>query len=58
MEIFPDYYYVPIIATTAHAMVDVSDISLQEGMNDYITNPINVSKIKSVLDLFLGSNKY
>ena len=40
----------PIIAMTAHAMVDDRDKCLEYGMNDHITKPIEVEKFFATLD--------
>ena len=42
--------YLPIIAMTAHAMVDDRDKCLEYGMNDHITKPIEVEKFFTTLD--------
>ncbi len=47
----------PIVAMTAHAMVGDKEVSLQAGMNDHITKPINIGKIKSVFDHFCRSDQ-
>ncbi len=47
---------VPIIAMTAHAMVGDKEKSLEAGMNDHITKPLNVDELYNVL-AFWGSIK-
>lgn len=42
----------PIVAMTANAMVGDREISLEAGMNDHITKPVNLKKIQSVLQQF------
>jgi CheY-like chemotaxis protein len=39
----------PIIALTAHAMVDSRDASLDAGMNDQLTKPLTMSALTSML---------
>ncbi len=45
---------VPIIAMTAHAMTGDKEKSLQAGMNDHITKPLNIDELYNVL-LFWGT---
>jgi CheY-like chemotaxis protein len=43
---------VPIIAMTAHAASDIRDISIEAGMNGYITKPVDITKINKVMYKF------
>lgn len=43
----------PIIAVTADAMKGAKEKCLNSGMNDYISKPINIDKLQSVLALWL-----
>ncbi len=45
---------IPIIAMTAHAMTGDKEKSLQAGMNDHITKPLNIDELYNVL-LFWGT---
>ncbi len=45
---------VPIIAMTAHAMTGDREKSIQAGMNDHITKPINIEELYNVL-VFWGT---
>ncbi len=47
------YAQLPIIAMSAHAMVGVKEMSLERGMNDHITKPIDVSMLRQVLQFWI-----
>jgi len=44
---------IPIIAMTAYAMHENRDKCIQAGMDDYISKPIDIDKLYSILDAFL-----
>jgi PAS domain S-box-containing protein len=44
---------VPVIAMTAHAMDGDRDLCLQAGMDDYLSKPVNIDKLYSVLQYWL-----
>ena len=46
----PEYAELPIIAMTAHAMTGDREISLDSGMNDHITKPIDPELLYAVLE--------
>ena len=49
----------PIVAMTAHAMAEHRENSLQAGMDDHMTKPINVGDLQRMLDLWSRqSNSY
>ena len=50
----PKHTYLPILAMTAHAMASDRELSLQAGMNDHITKPINVPELFSALTKWLS----
>jgi len=43
----------PVIAMTAHALTDVRKEAFDAGMNDYITKPINILKLKEIIETTL-----
>lgn len=48
---------IPIIALTASAMNSDKDLCLQAGMNDYLTKPVDVSRIHSALQKWIPQKK-
>ncbi|NER06367.1 MAG: response regulator, partial [Okeania sp. SIO3C4] len=48
---FPDSHKPYIIAMTANAMPEDRQICLDSGMNDYISKPVKIDQLKSVLPL-------
>ncbi len=46
---------VPIIAMTAHAVTEIRERCLREGMQDYLTKPINPERLYDTLAHWLGS---
>ncbi|GBU20918.1 histidine kinase [Fibrobacteres bacterium R8-0-B4] len=49
-----DYYRkLPIIALTANAVSGAREMFLSEGLNDFISKPIDISKLKAVLDKWI-----
>ncbi|MGY0217333.1 transporter substrate-binding domain-containing protein [Endozoicomonadaceae bacterium StTr2] len=54
MEAFRE---LPIIAMTAHAMSGDREKSLEAGMNDHITKPLDPDQLEKVLRTWLGGNQ-
>ena len=48
------YDQMPIVAMSAHAMEGDREISLQNGMDDHITKPIDPSLLYTTLNYWLG----
>ncbi|MDR2592659.1 MAG: response regulator [Chitinispirillales bacterium] len=49
-----DYYRkLPIIALTANAVSGAREMFLSEGLNDFISKPIDISKLKAVLEKWI-----
>ncbi|MCL1957610.1 MAG: response regulator, partial [Fibromonadales bacterium] len=55
----PGEYFsnLPIIALTANVMPGMRNMFLQNGMNDLLTKPIELSKLNDILDKWLPSSK-
>ncbi|MDI1292621.1 MAG: response regulator [Methylobacter sp.] len=51
----PRFAQLPVIAMTAHAMVEDREKSLAAGMNDHITKPINPRNLAATLQRWLGT---
>jgi two-component system sensor histidine kinase/response regulator len=50
----PRFDKVPVIAMTAHALAEIRERCLREGMQDYITKPVAPEKLHSTLARWLG----
>lgn len=50
----PRYQHVPIIAITAKAMKQDRDICLQAGASDYISKPLNLNQLLSLMRVWLA----
>lgn len=48
---------IPIIALTAHVLIEDRNKSLELGCNDFETKPINFSQLVLKIDTLLGKNK-
>ncbi|PHV06007.1 hybrid sensor histidine kinase/response regulator [Janthinobacterium sp. BJB412] len=46
----------PVIAMTAHALADVRERCLEEGMQDYITKPVDPEQLFATLSRWLGGD--
>jgi two-component system sensor histidine kinase/response regulator len=44
----------PIVALTANAMMGTLERCLEAGMEDYLTKPLDISRLQDVLDRFMG----
>jgi len=45
----------PIVALTANAMMGTLERCLDAGMDDYLTKPLDISRLQNVLDRFMGN---
>jgi CheY-like chemotaxis protein/nitrogen-specific signal transduction histidine kinase len=54
-----DEYYrqVPIIALTANALVGMKEMFLSNGFNDYLSKPIEISKLDNILAAWIPAEK-
>jgi CheY-like chemotaxis protein len=48
---------VPIIALTANAVVGMREMFLENGFNDFLAKPIDVSKLDEILDRWISKEK-
>jgi two-component system sensor histidine kinase/response regulator len=48
--------HTPIVALTANAMMGTLERCLEAGMDDYLTKPLDISRLQDALDRFIGSN--
>jgi CheY-like chemotaxis protein len=46
--------HTPIVALTANAMMGQLERCLEAGMDDYLTKPLDISRLQDVLDRFIG----
>jgi len=51
-----DKDHVPIIAITANALKGDREMFLSKGLDEYITKPIKLNKLKEILEKFWGKN--
>lgn len=54
MELEHNRTPMPIVALTANAMKEHRDMCLSAGMNDYLTKPVTVEKLKQVLQKWIN----
>ncbi|HEX5278011.1 MAG TPA: response regulator [Fluviicoccus sp.] len=45
---------VPIVALTAHALADETELMLREGMNDYLTKPLQEEQLVHIIQRWTG----
>jgi CheY-like chemotaxis protein len=59
IRILKGYYYqnLPIIALTANAIIGMKEMFLSHGFNDYLSKPIEVSKLDNILASWLPREK-
>jgi two-component system, sensor histidine kinase and response regulator len=50
----PRFDRVPVVAMTAHALAEIRERCLSEGMQDYITKPVEPEKLYATLARWLG----
>ena len=52
-----DNYKIPIIALTANSIAGDKEKYLAQGMDDYLSKPINVGKLKELISIYLLSDE-
>ena len=52
-----DNYKIPIIALTANSIAGDEEKYLAQGMNNYLSKPINVTKLKELISIYLFSDE-
>jgi len=53
----PYYSNLTIIALTAHTAAGMKEMFLQNGFNDYISKPINIGELNSILEKWIPKEK-
>jgi CheY-like chemotaxis protein len=48
---------VPVIALTANAVVGMKEMFIENGFNDFLSKPIDVSKMDEILDRWIAKEK-
>jgi signal transduction histidine kinase/CheY-like chemotaxis protein len=51
------FHTVPIVALTANAVVGMREMFIENGFNDFISKPIDVSKLDEILDRWIPEEK-
>lgn len=54
IRLMPAYQSLPIIALTAKAMKDDRDNCMEAGASDYISKPVNIEQLSSVIQVWLN----
>jgi PAS domain S-box-containing protein len=47
--------HIPIVGVTAHALKEFRDKSLNAGMNDYVSKPVDFSELTAIINRLVGS---
>ena len=53
-----ELYYIPIVALTANSIAGDKERYLSQGMDDYLSKPIEFSKLVSILKKYLQNNSF
>jgi len=52
-----NYRQIPIIALTANAIVGMKEMFIENGFNDFLAKPIDISKLDEILDCWIPEEK-
>jgi signal transduction histidine kinase/CheY-like chemotaxis protein len=53
-----DYYkQLPVIALTANAITGMKEMFLEQGFNDYLSKPIEISKLDQIMEAWIPADK-
>ena len=54
---YAEYRHIPIVAMTAHAMEGDREKYLELGMDDYLSKPVTMDALRSVLNKWLQNER-
>jgi signal transduction histidine kinase/CheY-like chemotaxis protein/HPt (histidine-containing phosphotransfer) domain-containing protein len=52
-----DYRQIPIVALTANAIMGMKEMFIENGFNDFLAKPIDISKLDEILDRWIPEEK-
>ena len=51
-----DYHIPPVVALTANAITGAREMYLQEGFDEYLSKPINMSELNRIIKKYFNKN--